>query len=437
MRIPGVKIIWTGCVVALAVGTASPAAAQRATGPFSGLFGGQRGADSSDTLDVRATLSGAYESDMVPADGPAADPGDGFLQNGTSSAVATTMTYGHRGDRVDIRSSAYGAYRRYTFGFQNSAVPYGGSASIGVKASPRFRIDASADAGYSPFYQLGGLDTTGDVFVNAAFGRSAAAQRNASIDGQVTATASLSQRASLSAAVTGQRATLLDGVDGASTLQDWNGRATFSYRVSRSLAWHAGYGRGEARLDATAPAVVQESFDVGVDYGQTLSFARHTALSFSTSTIGIREYDVTHYRVDGSVRLSRGMSRTWWTYVMYSRSTDYQLGIAQPVLSDTVTAGLSGQLATRLNWTAEAGIGRGSFGFDSNRSYGQSNASVRLEVAVSRKLAWFSQYTYYHDTVPTDIALFAFPQFTRHTATTGLSLWIPVVDSMRPPRDPR
>jgi hypothetical protein len=438
--------IWCAALTALSV--ASPAVAQRATGPFSGLFGGQRGDDRSDTLDLRTTISGDWEDNVIASPSPDAAIDPRFSQNSTSGTLAGNLAYDHRGDRVGVRASGYGVYRQYSTDSGRPAVPYGGMASMSVKASQKLQFDAQAGAAYSPFYQFGSQfgatafggsafsDAPNTAFASSAFGQSAFAGRNTSFDAELTATGTLSPRTSLSASFTGRQSRLLD-VPG-SDMQDWNGHAMYSHRLSRTLGWHAGYGRGEARLDPTAPSFVNETLDVGIDYGNTLSVARRTALTFSTSTTGVRQDNATRYRLDGNVRLTRGMSRTWALFANYMRATEYLIGVRQPVLSDGIGAGLNGQLATRVKFTSQATLSRGTFGFDSTTPFMTAGGTLRLEVAANRTFGWYTEYMYYYDQFPSsEPALASIPRFSRHIVTTGLTMWIPIVDTVRPPRDPR
>ena len=166
---------------------------------------------------------------------------------------------------------------------------------------------------------------------------------------------------------------------------------------------------------------MNETIDAGVDYGDTLAFARRTALSFTTSTAAIRYLGETHYRLNGSARLTRGFGRTWSSWVGYNRDTEFRIGFSAPLLSDSIDAGLAGQFSWRAKWSTGVGYTNGTIGFGSDRFHTYS-ATSRLDFALNRMLAVFGQYGHYHYEVPPGSStLNLVPRFSRQTVVIGLS----------------
>jgi hypothetical protein len=173
-----------------------------------------------------------------------------------------------------------------------------------------------------------------------------------------------------------------------------------------------------------------------VDYGDTLSFARRTALSFTTSTSATRYLGETHYRLNGSARLSRGFGRTWSSWVGYNRDTEFRIGFSAPLLSDSIDAGLAGQFSWRARWSTGVGYTNGTIGFGSDRFHTYS-ATSRLDFALNRMLAVFGQYGHYdYEVPPGSSTLNLVPRFSRQTVVIGLSAYLPLVRDVRAPKEP-
>src|SRR5215831_19877698 len=101
-------------MVACFVGT--PAAAQTASGPFSGLFGGDQGnrADQGQALVARGSLFGAYDRD-VPGGGESGSSSDPrLLQSGMLGGLNGSLTYFRPVDRGGFRVNGWGSVLDYS-----------------------------------------------------------------------------------------------------------------------------------------------------------------------------------------------------------------------------------------------------------------------------------------------------------------------------------
>ena len=127
----------------------------------------------------------------------------------------------------------------------------------------------------------------------------------------------------------------------------------------------------------------------------------------------------------------RQMGRTWTAQTQYRREIRYIEGFVSPVFSDSATAGVNGLLTRRTDvavnasyFTGTAGLTRGSPRFSSY------SASARLRRALTRTLAAYVEYLFYHYDFdeaavrPAGVP----PQFSRNGVRVGLSLWIPLID---------
>src|SRR5713226_3679784 len=113
--------------------SAAPAASQatRVVGPFAGLFGGDKG-DRGQSLDLRGSLFGSYDRELVAGADAAALAGAGLLQGASGAGgVDGSITYERRGPRVRFGLNGGGGFAR------SSGGPLGG---------PSFSADTSLGA---------------------------------------------------------------------------------------------------------------------------------------------------------------------------------------------------------------------------------------------------------------------------------------------------
>ena len=134
----------------------------------------------------------------------------------------------------------------------------------------------------------------------------------------------------------------------------------------------------------------------------------------------------------------RGFGRSGSAAVSYTRDTTFDAGFREPLLRDQVSGGVSNQFGRRLNWTAQAGYARGVIGFESTGHYNSYNAGTGLNIAVTRRVGLFTDYSYYRYDVPVGATVFtSLDKFSRQSVTVGLSLWAPLIADKRSPRDSR
>lgn len=441
-------VVLTGLV---AVATAAPARAQRANGPYAAAFGPQQNENRVQGLDLGASFFGAYDRNHFPESTPTERLDPRLTESGASAGVAGSLTYLRRGDRARFMLTGGGAGRQYASSTDLFVTAYNAGTALTVPLARRLTLEGNAGAAYSPFYEFAPFLDSGSGFgsvgqigsgfgslgpLSAGFGFAAAAERNLGLNASVGLTSELTRRTSLFGTADRREVRLLDHRD--RDLKSWGGRAGIRHRVGRGFGVHVAYGREqyEYSFDDVRP-YVNETIDVGVDYGNALAISRRTMLTFSSSTVATRYLNDTHYRVNGSARLVRGFARTWSMWLGYNRDTDFRVGFRAPLLTDSVDAGVGGQLSWRIRWSAGTGYTRGAIGFGSDRFSAYSGTS-RLDVALNRKLALYGQYAYYRYQLPQgSSALDLVPRFSRQVATVGLSLSVPLINQVRPPRPPQ
>jgi hypothetical protein len=228
----------------------------------------------------------------------------------------------------------------------------------------------------------------------------------------------------------------LDQPDG--TVTSYGARARYRHSLTSAMGIYGGFGREEARYELPgASNLTSDTIEAGVDYGDTLEFSRRTALSFSFSTSAIRWTDETHFRVNGSAALTRAFGRSGSGLIQYQRAFEPAGGFREPLLTDTFSGGFSNQVGRDMSWSVNAGYVRGNVGFDGgSRRFDVYDAGGRVTRALMRNLGIFGSYTYYRYEVPAGATVFTFlPKFSRQSVSVGLTLWAPIINDTRPPRE--
>ncbi len=431
-------VAWSLCTLVAWLGAAAPALAQRANGPYAGAFGAQPDEERIQGLDLSGAFLGAYDHDVYPMV-PSSEALDPRLKDsGPSAGVAGTLAYDREGERTQFAVNGSATARGYASSSDLTAAAYQVASTLSTSVTPRLVMNARAAVQYSPFFEFAPFLAPGSGSVGPigpGFGQATVAEANLGLDASVGMTDNLTKQTSLFATLEGRDWRVPDAPE--NNLRTWRGSAGVRHRLTHALGLHFQYSRDQNQYAfGTAAPFVNQTIDAGVDYGDTLSFSRRTALSFATSTSAIRYLDETHYRLNGSARLTRGFGRTWSSWLGYSRDTEYQIGFPAPLLSDSVDAGLGGQLSWRVRWSTDIGYTNGTVGFGSDRFHTYS-ATSRIDFALNRSFALFSQYGHFNYEIPPGSStLDLVPHFSRDTVVIGLSAYLPLIHDVRAPREP-
>jgi hypothetical protein len=430
-------------VVALFVALASPAAAQRAAGPNSGVLGTTDETNVRETLTVRGSFFGAWDdiANETTSETTSPDVDRRFLRSGFAGGANGRLSHARRTTRTQWLTSGDTALRVYGGNSEDIAATFAGRSSINSDLNSRLTLSASGGWSYSPYYELS--PAYGSQFENigsfgGGFGLATAAERNTSADGRASMTVRLSRRDTIEVDANGRRWDFLDQSESSVTFYGAHGR--FRHSLTRSLGVYAGFGREEAKYDLDSRSADSNTIDVGLDFGDTLEFTRRTALSFGFSTSGVRWEEETHWRVNGSATLTRAFGRSGSGLLQYRRQTEYTGGFREPLLTDTFSGGFSDQIGRDASWSINLGYVRGEIGFDefTSRRFDIYDVGGRVTRALTRNLGVFGDYTYYRYEVPSEATVFTFlPKFSRQSLSFGLTLWAPLVNDTRPPREAR
>jgi len=441
---------------------AMPASAQEGRpsgGPFTGLFRGSP-RDQPHSLDVRASGFAAWDDNPInqapngSTDPFAIDPR--FLKEGIAGGFIGSLTYGfHKtGTRTLFNVSASASLQEFASGAGSGILlfhSYAGSTGVTTKLTGRTSVSFGVGAAYAPYYQYAPFlrSTTSEespVGTDYGFAVDSVWIRS------TTASGALSHRLTKRSTITGNvglEKREIPGNEDFNTDQRSAG-VSFNHALTRKLAFHVGYSVQEARYKLTpgGQPVRSQGMDVGLNYGDglVLQLGRHTTLSFNVGAAVAKNGDPisvattgksTAVVVNGSATLSRSIGRSWGASLGYLRDTSYQVGFAEPILSESLNAGIGGMLTSRLNVSAGAGASRGQRLFTESTgdliSYG---ASTHLGYAMFRHLALYAQASYYKFSIPPNFTTFGFvPKLDRRTVSVGLTTWLPLIKPPRARRD--
>ena len=426
-------------LVLLSLVLAAPAFAQRSAGPNAGVLGTTNDQNSRQTLIFRGSLFGAWDDIISETAVPVLEVNTRFLHSGFAGGIEGGLAHARRTARTQWLTSANTALRAYGAEDDALAATAGARTNLNTELNSRVSMVLGGAWSYSPYYELApsyGAQAQSIGSFGGGFGLATAAEPNMSTEGNIAATVRLSRRDTVELSGDARYWDFLD--QGDSTVRSYGVRARYRHALTSAMGVYAGFGRDEARYRyAGASNLSSDAIDAGIDYGDTLEFTRRTALSFNFSTSAIRWNEDTHFRVNGGAALTRAFGRTGSGLLQNQRAFEPAGGFREPLLTDTFSGGFSDQVGRDTSWSINAGYVRGNVGFEGgSRRFDVYDAGGRVTRALMRHLGIFGSYSYYRYAVPAESTVFTFlPKFSRQSVSVGLTLWAPIVNDARPPRD--
>lgn len=421
---------------------------------YRGLFGGNQGSSTSgQSLNVSFSAGSAYD-DNVLGRGGAGSVDSRFQKSGVFSFAQAGIAYANQSDRFSITAFA-GTGMRFTPSVDNDVLT-GHSAFVGMSAAlgTHSRIQASQSFSYAPYYSPRILISAVDRRLPnlASNGELELASTAEPLDSDFAVTSlrtyryatsvsfshELSARSSIDFLYNLNRSVFRNADR---DLSAQRAAIRYGYQLTRYARFHAGYGYRVAQYDLTATRrpLASHDIDLGVDYSRalSLSLSRRTTLSLgSGSSVIVRdrveEEHRTSYRLllVGNVLLSHDIGRSWYANAGYHRGLRFVEGFSDPLIADSVTGGVGGYLGRRINVVAGAAHTRGTVGLtNQRRGHSGSNATARIQFALFRYLALYSQYVYYryHFQEGVDLPPGFAPALERQGVRVGLSAWFPLI----------
>jgi hypothetical protein len=426
----------------------------RSVRPYSGLFGGAEPTGrQKHSLSLSGSLFSAYSTNVAPE--PV--PGEPALPDGERSLLAGgagSVNYARSWSNAAIGAHANGS-RSWVEAYEELGSPWIGRWDVGVDGGfsksigPRTRFGASGSATYSPYLQFGvpnfgagGISSLPDDIAGLDY--ALARDPSVSTVGNATLSYALNRKSSLDFYYSAYRQTFVASDPQNFDRFDQTVGGRYRYQFGRFVGARAGYGYRRGRSGGPEDEPISSHFiDVGADagYGRSYALTRRTTFSFSTdSSVFVGEFGgggpddtfdpQTRLFVGGFANLTHSMGRTWVAETGYRRGVSYEVGFDQPLLSDTASGSLSGLITSRLDFSAYAYWTTGSVGFSgADNGYGSSSAVASLRYALSRNLAAYTQYFYYHYMFEQGVALPGYlrPNLDRQGVSVGLTAWLPLI----------
>jgi hypothetical protein len=377
-----------------------------------GLFGSTRSdTGRGDRLNVTFAVSEAYDSDL-PAELRVRLPQNDPYSGGFSTMLMTSARYMNAGRRGQITGSGETSFRYSQKLAGVAAVGHSGALGARVNLSRIATAEVNQTVAYSPsyLYQLFPTVTPPGLGEAVAAAPEFRVDQTDSYNYGTTGTIAVgSERANRFTASADYRHTAYQGdILSRSGLTTRGVRAGYSRGVGRSATFSTGYEyrTGEFEL---GPAN-EHRLNIGADYSRALSATRRATfrIRLSPSIMDIPETDadalltgrVRRLQAEGSADFQ--LHRAWQAGASYRRNTEYLPAFLEPVLTDSVSAQVTGLITRRLDVSASAAYARvGSALTGSVNALNQGGqmdtyvGTARLRYAISRRLALYTEYLYY------------------------------------------
>jgi hypothetical protein len=430
------------CVVIGLCALSRDAWAQRETGPYGNLFGGQPNGDVNQTLSLRWSAYGGQDDVIREQAQQLAASDDRYRNNGDYGGLSGQVAY-TRG-AAENRFSVFGSTDARAYGaLRDIPMPtFSTGTSFRVAAGKRTSLRGTFSGSLAPYAQFAPYITAGSSsseMVPFSYGFAVENRRSLGFGGDFGIVRQLSKRSTLGLDGVWQRGQFERGASS----ENRTARVMLTQAIANGFGVHGGYGYQDARFafEDTPAATVLHNLDIGVDFNRALSVSRKTRVSFGTGSSIVRPAGGgSQYFLNGQATLEQGIGRTWTALAGYNRSSHFAQGFRDLLFLDAFSAGLGGQLATRVRVSSNASYSFGTVGLGAGApSVGSYTGSARLGIALSRLVALTASYTYYaYDAPPTATTIPGIAgQLNRQALMIGLSGWIPFINDVRPRRDSR
>ena len=436
------RLLRFGGSLAVVVATATPALAQdvapaRAERPYRGLF--QSGMENtSQALTLNLSLGGGDDRSRLLG---ATTADTRSLLSGPYGYGSAGLSYSFNLPRVTFGASAAASTRLYA----NDSNTYFSSRSAGVgvsvQATRSLVLNAAQNYSFAP-YNLRSLSPT---LFDSPVGQLSLIEDDAGVATRRYTRLSTSAGASQAFQLTRRSSLILDYdytrahiTSRSSDFETNRAGGTFRQSVTQTLGYHIGYNYRRTEYPSTGDRrqLDMHEADIGLDFNKALSLTRRTTLSMSTGSSAYEVDNRQRYRVTGNARLNREIGRTWTATLAYDRNVGFVDTFDDPVLFDSVTAGIGGLFMRRLQFSASTGVSNGTIGLTgSNNGYRTYSDNVSLTTSLTRNIAIGTSYFYYRSrfesgaVVPEVLAR----QFDRQGVRAYLTIWAPLFSRTRRP----
>jgi hypothetical protein len=408
--------------------------------PYRGLFAGNEAQAQREGLQLRLSASGGYDDNVI-AGQPGSDGPENPVASGYGSGDAS-LSYWIAGDRASFGATGTTQLRVYENDAAGRALSHSGAISSTLPIARRWTLNANQTIRYSPYYHfdvLPGLPPRGsgdDVALAAPSGFAVDAPN---VDRSLTTLATYGYGTALDLTHDISDASVLqysggfrftDFPSGSGDSRGATAGVHFARRMTRYANLRLGYVYQEAQSGFVARRrTVMHHLDLGGGYSRPLSFSRRTTVSFSGGTALVDAASGQRYQFLGDASVHREIGRTWLARFAFRQGVQFVEVLPDPLYGASLRASVDGLLGRRADLSFDAGYSTGAMTSSGvGAEYRTASASARFRFAVSRALAWYSEYAYSQYVFGEAVPL---PQgfsnaLTRHSIRTGISVWIPL-----------
>jgi hypothetical protein len=202
----------------------------------------------------------------------------------------------------------------------------------------------------------------------------------------------------------------------------------FGARVAQYGAFRASYVRQD--VNRSLSHYVVHHVNIGGDYARPLSASRRAFIAFSGGSAAVESRDSFRVSAIGDVDFWYEFKQSWIGAVRYHRGVTFIDEVVDPLMSDAVSAQITGLLSPRLDFNGSATYSRGNVGFRSSDSYQLYGARSQLRYALSRVLGLYGEYLLFHYEFPPTILITGGlpPSTSRQTVRVGLAVSSKILD---------
>lgn len=404
-----------------------------------GLFGGASPAGTErHTLDLSASLAGAYDDNLVADATPTAASG-AFQASGVYSSFIPQVNFARRG-RVQLAINAGSNLRYYDHGHQFVALSHSIGAGVSAQVTPRNSFSINQSVNYAPASLFGLFapafaPALGDV-VAPGDDTHVTSERSYVYATTAGFSHSLGGRTTLSLNSGYRYSDFVGDVPGFTDLRSYEVGGRLNHSLDRRVGLRLGYTYRKAQYSSLQNPV-ENALDIGIDYSRALSQTRRMVFGFTlgpTMIDGPIEGNLSaaanrQYRIVGEAFVSRDIGRSWNGRASYRRGVGFVQGISQPVFSDAVTIQGTGLLNRRTDFDASVAFSSGGSALTgASTPFTMYNANSRLRFAITKMWATYIEYLFYfYDfNQSTQLPPGVPSRLTRNGARIGLTLWVPV-----------
>ncbi len=217
-------------------------------------------------------------------------------------------------------------------------------------------------------------------------------------------------------------------IDGGERHEIYDLGARMGVRMGRYGAFRAGYVRQD--VDRSGARYVVHHLNIGGDYTRPLSASRRSFVSFSGGSAAVESRDTLRLNAIGDASFWYEFKQSWVGALRYRRGVTFIDEVDDPLLSDGVSAEISGLLSPRLDFNSSATFTYGVVGLNSDQPYRMYGANARLRYALSRMVALYGEYLLFNYRFPESVPLTGgLPSaFDRQSVRLGLTVSTKLVD---------